>query len=338
MSTVNDSAEVCKVSEVLDHDNVPPEEAQGSPEATSDNTLSGATDAEQKKFDDYAATEDRVVELAISTLDPKDMLKKYAKLGGEAVKLAAKRKASLKSGSWNGAKDLAKVCDDLETLVKMRVAIKDVRMMVYMKVCLWVTAVKVLVPEVERLSYYQVVNKFLPTLEFDAEALTGEIRSGWIGWVTSTVTQQLGDEPMSMADLDAAIRGKNAEITREKTAKRDPEKALEQEQKAAEAKVRSERKAGQSKISDAIDKALVADHANAADVVDIVGKVLRDHKIEMPPTGFNAATATPNDVKMLARQLMTAGKYMEMVVLRDTLDAMIKIVDNARATAQSKVA
>ena len=338
MSTVIDSTEVRNYSEVQDQDIASSEQAQGSPEAPSDNTLSGATDAEQKKIDDYAATEDRVVELAISTLDPKDMLKKYAKLGSEALKLAAKRKASLKAGSWNGAKDLAKVCDDLETLVKMRVAIKDVRMLVYIKVCLWVTAVKVLVPDVERLSYHQVVNKFLPTLAFDADALTGEIRDGWIGWVTATVTQQLGDEPMSLVDLDATIKERNAEIAREKTAKRDPDKALEQEQKAAEAKVRFERKAGQSKISDAIDKALVADHVKADDVLDIVSKVLKDHKIEMPSTGFNAASATPNDVKMIARQLMMAGKYTEMAVLRDTLDAMIKIIDNARTNASAKVA
>ena len=54
-------------------------------------TLSGATDAEQKKIDEYRASEARVVDLAEATLDPKDMLKKYAKLGGEALKLAQRR-------------------------------------------------------------------------------------------------------------------------------------------------------------------------------------------------------------------------------------------------------
>ena len=150
--------------------------AEGSPSEGPDNVLSGATDSEQKKIDEYRASEARVVDLAEATLDPKDMLKKYAKLGGEALKLAHKRKASLAAGAWNGKDDLNKVCSDLETLVKMRVAVKNVRMLVYIRVFLWLEAVKALVPNADKLSYHLVVNKFLPALQFDPADLTGEIK------------------------------------------------------------------------------------------------------------------------------------------------------------------
>ena len=111
-----------------------------------------------------------MVDLAVATLDPKDMLKKYARLGKEAMDLAEKRKASLAAGAWNGKDDFEKVCSDLETLVRMRVAIKEVRMATYVRVYLWVEAVKALVPNVEKLSYFQVANKFLPTLHVRSRA------------------------------------------------------------------------------------------------------------------------------------------------------------------------
>ena len=66
----------------------------------------------------------------------------------------------------------------------------------YVRIHLWVEAVKPLVPDVEKLSYFQVTNKFLPTLAFDAVELTGEIRKEWLTWVRTTVERQLGEDPL----------------------------------------------------------------------------------------------------------------------------------------------
>jgi hypothetical protein len=310
------------------------DDSEGSPPVDSNDPISGATDSEQKAIDEYRASEARVVDLAVQTLDPKDMLKKYARLGAEALKLAQKRKGSFKA--W-AKEDFEKVCTDLETLVKMRVAIKDIRIGVYVRVHLWVEAVKAVVPNVEKLSYFQVANKFLPTLQFDPVELTGEIRKDWLTWVRTSVERQLGEEPMSIKDLDQSIADQKKEIERAKTAKKDPEKLLEQERKALETKSKKERRDGQNKIVESLDAAITNGHADVSDVVQIVDQVLKSNNLSLPAkvVGFDPAHCTVTDCKTLAAAMAGAGKLAEMKVLRDTLDAMIKIAEHAMLRAAS---
>ena len=222
----------------------------------------------------------------------------------------------------------------------MRVAVKEVRMLVYIRVSLWLDAVKALVPNAEKLSYHLVVNKLLPTLAFDPAELTGEIRKDWLTWTRTTVERQLGDEPMSFKELDQSIADRKAEIERDRSAKKDPEKRLEQERKAAESKSRKDRRDAQSKISETLDKAIVDGHAEVNDVVAIVDSVLRDHNLSLPKklVGFDPMTCTAADCKTLASAMLGAGKLAEMKILRDSLDVMLKIAENHLATASQKIA
>ena len=284
------------------------------------------TDTEQRFLTEDELAVNKLVDLTVETLDPKDMLKKYARLGAECLRVARKRKAGFKAWSKD---DFESLCDELAKKVKLRVAVKEVRMAVYVRTALWVEAVRPMVPGVEKLSYYQVANKFLPTLQFDPVELTGEVRKDWHVWVANTVAQQLGDEPLSIKALDESIAARKAEIDREKLAKKDPEKVLEQERKAAESKARAERKQAQARIGESIDKALVADHAGPADIVGIVEAVMKDHGLSLPKVGFDPATCGAADCKLVADVMFTSGKLVEMKYLRDRLDAMIKIAENA---------
>jgi hypothetical protein len=306
-------------------------------EDVSPNQVEGATDDEQAKIDAYKASEAKVVELATATLDPKDMLKKYAKLGAEALKLAHKRKASLKAGSWNGKDDLNKVCSDLETLVKMRVAVRDVKMLVYIRVHLWVEAVKPINQNVDKLSFHVVVNKYLPTLQFDPVELTGEIKNEWLTFVRTSVETQLGDAPLTMSEVDSAIKEYKAELEAAKRKTTSDEKQLERERKAEESKVRKDRRDAQTLIADSLDKAIVDGHAETQDVVEIVNKVLADHKMELPAklAGFDPATCTAADCKVLVSAMANAGKVAEMKALHSQLDAMLKIIANSLTAANA---
>jgi hypothetical protein len=316
------------------------EQDQGTSTDAPDNALS-ATPEEQAAIDDYKADEAKVVDLAVATLDPKDMLKKYAKLGRAVIELAFKRKRAYKG--WE-RQDFDKVCDQLSDLVKRRVPIKDVRMSLFARICLWVEAMKPLVPNVEKLSYFQVANKFVPTLAFDAVEMTGEIRKEWLTWVRVTVERQLGDEPLSMKELDASIKERKEEIERERLArsKKTAEEVLEAELKAANRKKVQERQAAQTKVLDSISKALAEGHADPTDIADVFGKAVKDADVdlakvigklvaaseqEMPRklVGFDPMTCNSDDCRMLAKAMFAAGKATEMRVLRDTLDAMIKI-------------
>ena len=303
-------------------------EAQGTPGGPEGNAFPGATDAEQKRIDEMNALQAEVVDLAVATLDPKDMLKKYAKLGKAVLGLAARRKANFKA--W-AKEDFSKVCDDLATLVKMRVAIKEVEMDKYARIHLWVEAVKPLVPNVEKLSYFQVKNKFLPTLQFDAVELTAEIKKEWLTWVRTAVERQAGDDPLSIKELDQSIADQKKAIEDARNAKKDPEKLLEQERKAAEAKAKKERRDAQQGIMDSIDGAVTNGHADTSDVLQIVEQALKANNLSLPAkvVGFDPINCTVADCKMLAQAMIGAGKLAEAKVLRDTLDAMIKIAEHA---------
>ncbi len=312
------------------------EQAPGTSPDDQGNAFPGMTEAEKQTMAEPGSADDELVSLAVATLDPKDMLRKYARLGAEALKRARRQKAAFKG--W-AKEDLTRLFGKLADLVRMRSAVKEVEFDKYVRIHLWIEAVKPLVPGVDKLSYHQVKNKFLPTLTFDPVELTGEIKKGWIGWLTATVERQIGDEPLTMKELDAAIAERADEIEREREAKRKPLTADEErarDDKAAEAKRRAEKNAAMSKISDAVDKAVGADTITPADVTTIVEKVLKYHGMEMPKSGaFDPESCTVNDVRMIAKQMFAAGKVTEMRALRDILDQMLKVVESAFAASKA---
>jgi hypothetical protein len=299
---------------------------------SSDNALAEATAIEQKKIDNYKASEARLVELAIATLDPKDMLKKYAKLGKEAIGLGFIRMESLAVGSWNGQKDWDKVCEDLETLVRMRIPVKEIRMSTYARTHLFVEAMRPMCPNIEKLSYYQVASKFLPTLSFDASDLTGSLKKDWIGFLRVTIEKQLSDNPMPMKELDEAIATRKKEIEAERAAnsKRTPEQILEAEQKAADKKLIKERSDVRNKITSAVSDALKVNNFGAPGIVGAVEDAFKLADLPMPGrlVGFDPINCTVEDCKTLAKAMLAGGKLAEMVVLKNTLDVMIKIAQN----------
>ena len=329
------------------------EQAQGASTDASDNALF-RTAEEQKRENEFNTARDKVVELAVATLDPKDMLKKYAKLGKEALSLANKRKESLAAGAWNGKEDFEKVCSDIEYIIRSRVAIKEIRIGTYVRIYLWVEAVKALCPDVEKLSYYQVANKLLPTLRFDAGDLTGEIRKEWLTWVRLTVDKQLSDEPLKVKELDASIDERKKEIVSEEKArsKKSPEEQLKAEQRAAEAKRIAERTSAQTKVLKSVADALDANNATMEDIAHVIGmaakgadmdmgkvisKLVEGAECELPGklVGLNPETITIDDCKVLASTMWNAGKIVEMKYLRDHLDRMIKIAENAMITSKT---
>ena len=238
----------------------------------------------------------KIVTLAVATLDPKDALVKYARLGGEVLKHARWQKKSF-TGTWE-KDDYKRLCDKIADQVKFSVPIKDVRMDVYARVHLFVEAVRPFCEGIEKLSYYQVANKFLPMLQFDAVDLTAEIKKGWYAFLQETLAQQIGSEPLPVKELDAKIAQQTAELARERMSGKTAEQIQEAEEKAKEAAFRKDRNAAQGKMSTSIDKAITDGHADAQDVSQIVQKVLKDHGLELPSVGIDPATCSKTDLKM----------------------------------------
>lgn len=298
-----------------------------------------ATQAEQGKLDAYHSAETELVDLIVATVDPKDALKKYWKVGKSTHALAMRRLKSLADGAWNGRKDFDKVCDDVATLVKMRVAVKDVRPSVYVRVFLFVEACKSIVPNVHAISYHAIANKLLPTLQFDATTLTGEIKKEWLTFVRLTCENLLSDSPMTMGELDKAIDERTDEIERERKAnsKLSAEQQLENERKAANKKLVAERQAAQSRILKTVHDSLTDGQAEVNDVLCVVRQAIEASNVSHSRgiVVIDADHINADDCKSLAFTMCQAGKVAEMTYLRDTLTGMLASMASALIKAAS---
>ena len=99
------------------------------------------------------------------------------------------------------------MCDDVETLVKMRVAVKDVRPST-LRSRLLVGRMRFasIVPNVDKLSYNTIANKLLPTLAFDPVDVDGRNPQGMVDVRShDSRASTVIDSPMTMDELDKSI-------------------------------------------------------------------------------------------------------------------------------------
>ena len=263
-----------------------------------------------------------IVELAVETLDAAGKLAKYAALGRAALDQALWRKFN--GPVWADA-DYSDLCRRVEDAVRARVAITHVDMDVYVRLHAWVEAVRPMVPGVERLSYYQAKNKFLSTLSWSRRDLSGEIKPGWVEFVRVHVARQVGDKPMPIKELDAAIAAHKELLERERAidSGHDPVRLAERSRNDIDAKARAVRKESQDLIAESIDRALADGHVDGDGLMQIVDAVARDRNLTLPRVGFDPAHATAEDARLLAKAMWAASRMAEMKVLRDQLDVLI---------------
>ena len=291
----------------------------------------GLTEAKINQNDAAIST---LVNLAESTLSPKDMLKKYAALGGAFIKHARWQKSQFPA--WE-KQDYDRLSVRIETEVKFRLPIKDVRMDVYARVHAFVEAVRPVAPGIDKVSYFQVANKFLPMLHWDKVDLEGEIKKEWATFVRETIERQGSDSPFTMKELDAAIEGHKTALKREADARRDPEKAAIAEQRAENAAIVAKRQASITKVSKALSDAIEAGHIDGKDIADTVASVAAAFKVDIPaktvnvPTGFDPATASIEDCRTMLAALFHYGKISEIKVIADVSTQM---VDSFKATVK----
>lgn len=324
----------------MSHDTMSAEQVQsdpvnggdGAPSEAPDNALpelDAATAAKMAK-DDKVLSE--IVSLAVATLDPKDMLRKYARLGKAVLDHAIWQKRNF--AKWED-QDWERLCDKVAAQVKFQVAIKDVRISAFARIHLWVEAVRPMVPDVEKLSYYQVVNHFLPTLKFSPTDLVGEIKKGWVDFVREAVARQLSDDPLPIKALADSIANHKKRLEDEANAKKDPAKLAEAEHRAQVAKKTKAENDLRTKLTTSIDEAL-GGVLRPEQLVDLVNAVAKERKVDLPVGNLDAlAGMSVAEAKLLALALYKAGNLASMIVLRDQLDMMVKTVQNAAIASKS---
>ena len=263
-----------------------------------------------------------IVDLAVETLDHAGKLVAYAALGEAALDHALWQKFN--APVWADG-DYSRLCRRAEDEVRARVPIANVEMDVYIRLHAWVEAVRPMVPGVERLSFFQARNKFMTTLSWSRRDLSGEIKDGWVEFVRVHVARQVGDNPLSIKELDAAFAAHKALLARERAidAGQDPARLADQARRTAECKARVERKGSLDRIAESIDRALADGHVDGDGLMQVVAAVARDRKLTLPRVGFDPAAATAEDAKLLAKAMWAAARTAEMKALRDQLDVLI---------------
>jgi hypothetical protein len=225
----------------------------------------------------------KLVALTIKTLDPKSMTRRYAAMGAAFIKHCEFQKSSIKA--WI-ASDYDTAIDRVTDAVRMESAITDVRMNTYVRVSVFVSCVKPLVPGVEDLSYQQIANKFLPTITFYKVELTGEIRKGWVTFLQRVVPIQLSDSPLSMADLDAQIESHKTELEaqRQKDAGKpgkpaDPDKELKALQDKKEKEFKKAKNAALATITESIDGSIGESLVTPNEIMKILSSVATERTL-----------------------------------------------------------
>jgi hypothetical protein len=275
---------------------------------------------------------DNLVELARATLDPRDQLKKYCKLGKAALAHAVWQKNNF-AGTYT-REDFDRLCERIADRVKLTVPIASVRIDDYIRMHVFVEAVKPMVENVDTLSIYQVSSKFLPMLSFSKTELTGELRLEWTDFVKKWVSFQVSSEPVSMRVLDAAIADCKVAIE----SARDSKKTQEQRDASARgkivaAKVKAENDLN-AKLTTGIDEALGGILTPEA-VVGILEKVALDRNVTLPNRVKDLGRMSVQEANLLAKTLFEAGNAAAIKTLYATLGKMVATIDAAAVQAKA---
>jgi hypothetical protein len=191
--------------------------------------------------------------------------------------------------------------------------------------------------EAKQLSFYEYRTLTSKALAFDKKSLEFSINDGYMELVRKLSTDRsTGAVRKSSEDFASRIDGYVKAVASD-AALSDPAAAATaiaakaiQERSKAVSKANSDITTG---VSDALSKGFIT----ADGVLGIVENVAKHLNIPLPTAiGFDPATCTVADCDLLASTMFAAGKFTEMVHLRDKLNKMVSAVEKARAAAESR--
>jgi len=280
----------------------------------------------------------RIAKLAADVLDNANMLKRWCRIGKDTLAHATWKKHQLPKFADGTdqftAKDFKKTCDDVADEIRALVAVKDVRVDLWVRCYLFVENVKKMGLDVERLSYYQVANKFLPCMSWSPSTLTGEIKPEWADWLKDNVARQLSDAPMTIRDLDVSISNHEQDLKDALDAKKTPEARIESDRKKLRAERTKKENDVRTRITTGIDEAL-GGVLTPSEVVGILDTLAKERKITLPNVGNPildaAATMTEHEARALAGALNRAGNIDAMLALFGALKAHLKAIETVGA-------
>lgn len=186
----------------------------------------------------------------------------------------------------------------------------------------------------ESFSLYEYLILCSKALTFDKKSVEGSLVEGWADLMIGVHQDRL-TERVSADEFQERV---DANVKRLAAAKvvADPVKS------AAEAAAKSINKKAEdfakatTAVTTAVSHAIAKGDLDAGNIMGIVEAVAKDLKKPLPSQfGFDPASCTKEDCKVLASAMFAAGKYNEMKFLADRLGKMVAAMDKAREQAQS---
>lgn len=187
------------------------------------------------------------------------------------------------------------------------------------------------------ISFFEYRSTYGTALNFSASDLHGDLKPGWLDFYKGIAHRRSQTNGHVSSETFAKLFAEHgAKLAQAKLQAQNPEEAA---RKIATAEVKAKAAAKAKSVKDitaSIDGGLSSGHVNADDALAILESVATHHGLPLPQAvGFDPATCTADDAKSAVAVMFAAGKYAEMVALRDELDRVIAKVDAMRAKSVS---
>lgn len=172
-------------------------------------------------------------------------------------------------------------------------------------------------------------------LAFSKKDVEGELVAGWLDFVKSIAFDRSQGVRVSAESFRERYEAHEKGLAALAVSADPAAAAAKVASEAVKAKAKAVGKANED-ITASVSDALVGGHISAEGVLGILENVAKHHSIPLPSAiGFDPARCTIADCDLLASTMFQAGKYAEMVHLRNKLDKMVSAVEKSRAHALS---
>ncbi|AGA26480.1 hypothetical protein [Singulisphaera acidiphila] len=167
-------------------------------------------------------------------------------------------------------------------------------------------------------------------LTFSTKDVEGCLNPGWLDMIRGIAADRATGGRVTREDFQSRVAATVKSIAESMAA--DSQAAAKAASDAIRAKKRAAAKA-RTALASLLSDGISGEHISADDVMSILESVAKQHGKPLPSgIGFDPAACDESDCDLLASTMFHAGKYAEMVRLRDRLDRMVSSVDEARAS------
>jgi hypothetical protein len=187
------------------------------------------------------------------------------------------------------------------------------------------------------ISFFEYRSSYGEALHFVKAELHGELKPGWLDFYKGVAADRATGKRVSSEDF-MARHANVVKALKDAAVAADPAAAAAKAaSEALKAKARAVSKANED-VTSSVSDSLVNGYLTPEGVMSIVENVTRHHGLSLPTKfGFDPATCTVDDCRLLADTMFAAGKFVEIKALASVLSKMVATVEKAAESQSAKI-